>query len=226
MKIEFITASILSKFARISDPVDMQMSHNLIDRQNGRITGALPFMLLPYPRGALLADASRERQPVAIERLPVLVEEWGEERIVPPAPRALPLRHPLHLGRLTVYGGRRREREVVPKHLCREGDTPSKTFGLLELLPYRQSFPAWRYQGKSRFPILTSAMARVAETLYTSAPLKVRQRFADHFGTTSQSNRIPVFVVIGVGGSPKKSENDVLYPSQRRKISRNISERL
>ena len=162
MKIEFITASILSKFARISDPVDMQMSHNLIDRQNGRITGALPFMLLPYPRGALLADASRERQPVAIERLPVLVEEWGEERIVPPAPRALPLRHPLHLGRLTVYGGRRREREVVPKHLCREGDTPSKTFGLLKLPPVAPPWTLLEDLRSSRTPAVPAVVPRVA----------------------------------------------------------------
>jgi len=29
--------------------------------------------------------------------------------------------------------------EVVPKRLCREGNAPSKTFGLLELLPLRGS---------------------------------------------------------------------------------------
>ena len=68
-------------------------------------------------------SCSRERQPTLVERLLVLVKERGSERIAPPALRALPLWHPLHRGRLTVYGGRRREREVVPKHLCREGDT-------------------------------------------------------------------------------------------------------
>ncbi|GEM_PF-5285540 len=73
-----------------------------------------------------------------------------------------------------------RKVEVVPKHLSREGETQShlavlmhppfrrahlpiphsKTSGLLKLLPYRQSFPAWRYPEGSRVSNLTPKIAQ------------------------------------------------------------------